>query len=94
MFGGFSKSNTPVNEIVCPENERLCSFEFMRAIRAHQFCGVANIQYVGFSTTLFRLDNDEMFLKFSTTDPIARKQGLTRQGIRHDDRQKFDYFKK
>ena len=43
VFGGFTMSKTIVNEIIYPENERLCSFEFMRAIRAHQFYDVVNI---------------------------------------------------
>ena len=60
VFGGFSKSNATVNEIVCHENERLYSFEFIRAICAHRFCDLVNIQYVEFSTIIFRLDNDEM----------------------------------
>ncbi len=60
VFGGFGKSNASVNEIACPENERLCSFEFIRAICAHQFCDVVNICHVGFSTIFFRLDNYEM----------------------------------
>ena len=61
MFGGFTISKTPVNDIVCPENKCLCSFEFMRAIHAHQFCDVANIKYVGFTTIFSPLDNDGCF---------------------------------
>ena len=54
VFRGFLTSKPPVNEIAYPENERLCSFEFTRAIHARQFCDVADIQYVGFTTIFFR----------------------------------------
>ena len=72
VFGGFIISKGHVNKIVCPENERLCSFEFMRAIHARQFCDVANILYVGFTTIFFPLDNDGCF--FSDTVTIKQEQ--------------------